>query len=247
LNLPDQSILDRILALINNLRINRRKFAMSVQYSESYLSHILSNRKAVTRKFARNVRDLHNVNLHWFYIGEGEMLGNSVFPRHADEDVNYWTADTKPFPVEMPNGLLPVFELPPDGKLADSWPEPMPKTIDRFNIEHNASASQQITGSTHAFRMRSYEMFPRLAPGDLVLCNHLESFESIVPSRRRVYVLHYNDQIVCRYITDFSEDKTSVELVSEDENLMPSVWIPVKDIKNLWIARHILLEHQVQA
>lgn len=238
LNPPDPKMLERILELINAINVNRRNFAQSIQYSESYLSHILAGRKAITRKFTRSLRDSHGVNLHWFFTGEGEMLGPSIIPRKDKEDLNYWTGDPQAFPLEVPAGLLPVFELPPDGKIASKWPKPLPRTIDRFKVDI-------YVGTTHVFRLRSYEMYPRLSADDLMLCTLLPSLDSVMPSRRKVYVIQTGGRIITRYITHIHSQSNSIEVVAEDPRLGPEEVLELSNIDFIWAARYLLMQEEL--
>jgi hypothetical protein len=232
-------MLERILSLIQAMGVNRRTFAQSVQYSESYLSHILAGRKAITRKFTRALRDNHGVNLHWFFTGEGEMIGPSIMPRPSDADYNYWTSDPAPFPLELEPDLLPVFDLPPDSIIANQWPNPLPKVIDRFKVDI-------YVGTTHVFRLRSYEMYPRLAPEDLMLCTLLPSLDTVMPSRRKVYVIQTGNRILTRYITQINnQQNSSIEVVAEDPVIGPVELIELAQIDYIWAARYLLMQDEL--
>ncbi len=240
INPPDPKMLERILSLIQAMGVNRRTFAQSVQYSESYLSHILAGRKAITRKFTRALRDSHGVNLHWFFTGEGEMMGPSIMPRLKDSEYNFWTSDPNPFPLDLPEGLLPVFDLPPDGVIADRWPDPLPRTIDRFKVDI-------YVGTTHVFRLRSYEMYPRLGPDDLMLCTLLPSLETVTPSRRKVYVIQTGNRMLTRYITQVNSHQNNIEVVAEDPALGPEEILELGNVDYVWAARYLLMQEELSA
>jgi len=221
----------RIHEMMDRLAVSQSGLAKLIHMSQGYISHIVSGKKPITKKFVRSMSEHLGVNTEWLLTGNGEMFtqvpdmnrlkqersGNRGEP---PSESNYSSSRILTVPA------LHIHQIPErvndiqDAILhAEKWPMPTPDN--RLQIEA-------------LFVYHGSALFPRIKPGGVLITTSIEDPSHLPSGKENIFVIYARDVLRVGFIKNESLSMGTLTLYFENDALNQPEVYNVEEIERIW-------------
>ena len=169
--------------------ITQRQIAETLDVDPAYVNKLLSGKKAFGKKTAQQFQDLFGLSASWLLTGEGEMLKSSTpIIRESDE-----------------SGIPFYKDMPVSAGAAD---------LQLMDGNERQAGFIQIAGikGKYAFPVVGCSMEPVIHPGDIIVVDPMDRYETIDPDK--IYMIITDTDRMIKHIEMDENDNEKLWCVS---------------------------------
>lgn len=223
--------------VMDRLSVSQSGLAKMIQMSQGYVSHIVSGKKPITKKFVRSMREFCGVSVDWLISGEGEMFERSpAMPGGLTENsAPSAIADNQISGSYKHSGsLAPLVTIPQHGVPLSSWDEAL-QTSELTRLPSYVTAEVDVI-----FRFTGFSMFPRLKPDALLFASELPEVMCLPSGTEHIYILLYRNVLKAGFLNNHSALDQHLTLYFADDKRNAPERIPADQVSKVWFCSLVL-------
>ena len=194
----------RITMLRELLQLSQVKFAEKIHISQGALSQIESGKSQISLDTLRNLSNELNVNCNWVVNGVGDIFYN--------EEKKIGRINTQQIVVNVKNADLtsiPLVQEEAHAGYIQGYEDPeYIKTLRVYQIPGFENGSYRL------FEIEGESMIPTVYPREIVICEYVESIESV--ENGTLCVVITKEGIVAKRVYFYESDKNLLILKSDN-------------------------------
>ena len=223
----------RVIELMEHLAVSQSGLSKLIHMSQGYISHIVSGKKPMTRKFVRNLREYAGVNIDWLLTGVGDMFDASYVPGRMGSPLESGNGTAQDSLSEAGRSV-PLINIPMHGEPLGDWDDIRRQA---YLLRLPAVMAPEIDA---IFRMAGFALYPRIKPDALIYARELPTVIHLPSGMEHVYIILARETLRVGYINNHHDEDGHIVLYFADDARNTPERYATAEIKRVWYAALVL-------